>query len=153
MYTTRPLILPKLLIFNIIVTFLGVFFSLAATAGEGKGPAILVNPDPKQRTIPELSCEWRELGAIDNESLKYRHLDVNMRLRLRGQFLYLRGGSDAQDERLIGVITRIERRRWQSDHHLIILDESLDKGTFLTIEDNETKIRPITCKPIDTSLR
>jgi len=152
MCQTNSSVFLKLLKLNVILCFSSLLLIHTGWAGENKGPAILVNPDPKHRTIPELSCQWTQLGVVNNDKLTYRTAEVNMRLRLRDQFLYLKG-SDAEDERMIGIITRIERRRWQSDHHFIILDEVLEKGTFLTMENNETKIRPITCKPIDTSLR
>jgi|GEM_PF-3880440 len=149
----KQLVITNSLIYKLIFSFFLILATNASLGGETKGPAPMVNPEPKQRVIPELACEWSQLGVISNEKLTYRTTEVHMRLRLRSQFLYLRGGSDSEDERLIGVITRIERRRWQSDHHLIILDENLDRGTYITLEDNETKVRPITCKPIDTSVR
>jgi len=143
----------NLLIFKLFLAFLVILGASSAEAEERKGPAPMVNPDPKHRVIPELVCEWSQLGVISNEKLSFRTTETHMRLRLRSQFLYLKGTSDSEDERLIGVITRIERRRWQSDHHLIILNENLDHGTFITLENNETKIRPISCTPIDTSVR
>jgi len=102
-------------------------------------------PDPRSRAIPELVCTGERVVTVTHEQLETRSEDAPLRLRLRGNLLYL--GETAVSERFFGLINRSDRRRWTSGSGTLILDEALEKGVWTRLSLESTRISAVHCEP------
>lgn len=119
----------------------------ADTSDKARRPA--PKPDPRSRAIPELVCKGDRAITITNESLESKSEESPLRLRLRGNLLYL--GETAVSERFFGLINRSDRRRWTSGTATLILDEALEKGVWTRLTLGSTRISAVECEPFDSS--
>ncbi|MEY2624707.1 MAG: hypothetical protein RL412_482 [Pseudomonadota bacterium] len=102
-------------------------------------------PDPRSRAIPELVCTGERAVTVKNEELGTQTEEAPLRLRLRGNLLYL--GETAVNERFFGLINRSDRRRWVSGSGTLILDEALEKGVWIRLTLDSTRISSVYCEP------
>lgn len=109
------------------------------------------NPDPRARTIPELVCTGERSLTVSNDSLDTTSEEGPLRLRLRGNLLYI--GQSANTEKFSGLISRIDRRRWASGNATLVLDEALERGAWIRLEPSSTRITTIFCQAFDSSRR
>lgn len=109
------------------------------------------NPDPRARTIPELVCTGERAVTVANDSLEADNAEAPLRLRLRGNLLYL--GQSVNTEKFFGLINRVDRRRWTSGTATLLLDEALEHGAWVRLEFGSTRISAIHCQPFDSSRR
>ena len=101
-------------------------------------------PDPRSRAIPELVCTGDRAVTVANDELGTQAEESPLRLRLRGNLLYL--GGTAVDERFFGLINRSDRRRWVSGSGTLILDEALEKGVWVRLTLDSTRISAVQCE-------
>lgn len=104
-------------------------------------------PPPRVNTqsIPELVCTGDRTVTITHTTLATSEVAAPIRLRLRGNLLYL--GADTTDEKLFGLINRSDRRRWISGTSTLMLDEALGSGAWARLDLDSTKISPLRCEP------
>lgn len=102
-------------------------------------------PDPRSRVIPELVCTGDRAVTVANDELGTQAEEAPLRLRLRGNLLYL--GETAVNERFFGLINRSDRRRWVSGSGTLILDEALEKGVWVRLTLSSTRISAVHCEP------
>jgi hypothetical protein len=98
------------------------------------------------QSIPELVCTGDRTVAITHTTLATNEVAAPLRLRLRGNLLYL--GADSTDEKFFGLINRSDRRRWISGTSTLMLDEALGTGTWARLDLDSTKISPLRCEPV-----
>ncbi|MFZ9988242.1 MAG: hypothetical protein ACO3HV_10870 [Candidatus Nanopelagicales bacterium] len=105
-------------------------------------------PPPRVNTqsIPELVCTGDRTVTITHTTLATSEVAAPLRLRLRGNLLYL--GADSTDEKFFGLINRSDRRRWISGTSTLMLDEALGSGTWARLDLGSTKISPLRCEPV-----
>lgn len=105
-------------------------------------------PPPRVNTqsIPELVCTGDRTVTITHSTLATSEVAAPLRLRLRGNLLYL--GADTTDEKFFGVINRSDRRRWLSGTSTLMLDEALGAGAWARVDLDSTKISPLRCEPV-----
>jgi hypothetical protein len=98
------------------------------------------------QSIPELICTGDRTVTIANTTLAVSEVAAPLRLRLRGNLLYL--GADSTDEKFFGLINRSDRRRWISGTSTLMLDEALGAGAWARVDLDSTKISPLRCEPV-----
>ena len=103
-------------------------------------------PRVNAQSIPELVCTGDRTVAITHTTLATNEVAAPLRLRLRGNLLYL--GADSTDEKFFGLINRSDRRRWISGTSTLMLDEALGTGTWARLDLDSTKISPLRCEPV-----
>lgn len=130
-----------------------LLLSLQAPASDSvaKGGNPAPNPDPRSRTIPELVCSGDRTVIVTHESMLPTSEATPLRLRLRGNLLYM--GKSANTEKFIGIINRTDRRRWTADNATLILDETLQTGAWIRAQLVSTHITAIRCAPFDSLKR
>lgn len=144
----------------VVLAVLGLLPRAEASEGAAQTPAKPVtsqagrpapNPDPRARTIPELVCTGERAVTVANDSLEAINAEAPLRLRLRGNLLYL--GQSVNTEKFFGLINRVDRRRWTSGTATLLLDEALEHGVWVRLELGSTRISAIHCQPFDSSRR
>lgn len=132
--------------------FLGVV-SMQASAANAAGKAVgsAPNPDPRSRTIPELVCTGERTVTVNHSTLVSAGDDTPLRLRLRGNLLYV--GQSANSEKLVGIINRTDTRRWTADNATLVLDDALQTGVWARTQLASTRITAVRCAPFDSSKR
>jgi hypothetical protein len=103
-------------------------------------------PRVNAQSIPELVCTGDRTVTIANTTLATSEVAAPIRLRLRGNLLYL--SADTTDEKFFGVINRSDRRRWISGTTTLMLDEALGAGAWARVDLDSTKISPLRCEPV-----
>lgn len=117
------------------------------TSGKARRPP--PKPDPRSRAVPELVCTGDRAVTVTNEALGTQNEEAPLRLRLRGNLLYL--GETPVNERFFGLINRSDRRRWNSGSGTLILDEALESGVWVRLNLDSTRISAVRCEPADRS--
>jgi hypothetical protein len=118
----------------------------ASTADiQAKGGRPAVSPDPRSRAIPELVCTGERTLVVRHDSTATERQETPLRLRLRGNLVYL--GESANTEKFSGIINRIDRRRWTSGNATLVLDEPLQAGAWVVTQLSSTRITSIRCTP------
>lgn len=129
---------------------------LASYAGATDDPVVkggrpAPNPDPRTRTIPELVCSGTQAVTVTHETMESTSEPATLRLRLRGNLLYL--GQSATSEKFVGLINRTDLRRWVSGNSTLILDEALQGGVWVRAQLSSTRVTAVSCQPFDSSKR
>jgi hypothetical protein len=117
-----------------------------ATDSSGKGRRPTPPPRVNTQSIPELVCTGDRTVTIANTTLAVSEAAAPLRLRLRGNLLYL--GADTTDEKFFGLINRSDRRRWISGTTTLMLDEALGAGAWARVDPDSTKVSPLRCEPV-----
>jgi hypothetical protein len=117
-----------------------------ATDSSGKGRRPTPPPRVNTQSVPELVCTGDRTVTITHTTLATSEVAAPLRLRLRGNLLYL--GADTTDEKFFGLINRSDRRRWISGTTTLMLDEALGAGTWARVDLDSTKISPLRCEPV-----
>lgn len=130
-----------------------VLLSSAAWAAEPPGNARRPPPapDPRVQAIPELVCAGERAVNIVNDGLETSSEESPLRLRLRGNLLYI--GQTSISEKFFGLINRSDRRRWVSGDATLVLDEDLKQGVWVRLSSISTRISAVRCEPFNTSKR
>lgn len=105
-------------------------------------------PDPKSRVVPELVCTSQRLMTITNDTLATSITEAPRRMRLRGNLVYW--GGLAGDETFWGTINRVDRRRWQANSAVMVLEDNLSHGTWFDLQTNSTFVRHLSCTAVET---
>lgn len=142
-----PLVLHPLL----LCALLGGVAANAADDPVIKGGRPAPNPDPRSRTIPELVCLAERSVTVTHSTLESSGEEAPLRLRLRGNLLYL--GQSANSEKFAGLINRADTRRWVAGDATLILDDALQQGVWIRARLESTRVTAITCQPFDSSKR
>lgn len=106
------------------------------------------NPDPRSRVIPELVCTGERTMTVANDSLEANNAEAPLRLRLRGNLIYV--GQSANTEKFFALINRVDRRRWVAGTATLVLDEALEYGAWVQLELGSTRISAIRCQPFNS---
>lgn len=125
----------------------------AAWAAEPPGNARRPPPEPDLRVqaVPELVCTGGRAVNIVNDSLETSSEESPLRLRLRGNLLYI--GQTSVSEKFFGLINRSDRRRWVSGNATLVLDDDLKQGVWVRLSTVSTRISAVRCEPFDASKR
>jgi len=116
-------------------------------AGNARRPP--PDPDPRSRAIPDLVCTGERSVTVATDDLATGSEETPLRLRLRGNLLYL--GQNSNDERFFGLINRSDRRRWVSGTSTLLLDEALERGVWVRLSLDGTRISAVRCAPSRTT--
>lgn len=139
----------------IFASFMAGICAPDATAMEAhraeKAGRPLPNPESSHRTVPELVCTGTHLRKVIHTSLETQLQESPLRLRLRGNVLYI--GQSVSTEKFAGLINKSDKFRWVSGHATLVLNESLDSGVWITAENDMTTTHVLHCEPFDTSRR
>ena len=132
----------------LVGALLGSSLSAGSWAADSSEKARRPTPPPRVNTqsSPELVCTGDRTVAITHTTLATNEVAAPLRLRLRGNLLYL--GADSTDEKFFGLINRSDRRRWISGTSTLMLDEALGTGTWARLDLDSTKISPLRCEPV-----
>ena len=121
------------------------------THREDKAGTPISSPSSTQRTVPELVCNGTQFRKISHSTLDTELKESAIRLRLRGNVLYL--GQSVSTEKFSGLINKTDRLRWTSGRSTLVLNENFESGTWTTIETVATYIYTLRCAPFDSSRR
>lgn len=103
------------------------------------------------QAVPELVCTGGRAVNIVNDSLETSSEESPLRLRLRGNLLYI--GQTSVSEKFFGLINRSDRRRWVSGNATLVLDDDLKQGVWVRLSTVSTRISAVRCEPFDASKR
>jgi len=135
----------------LLCALLGGVVAHAADDPVIKGGRPVPNPDPRSRTIPELVCLAERAVTVTHTNLESASEEAPLRLRLRGNLLYL--GQSTNTEKFAGLISRADTRRWVSGEATLILDDALQQGVWIRAQLGATRVTPLACQPFDSSKR
>jgi len=136
---------------TLLCVLLGGVAANAADDPVIKGGRPAPNPDPRSRTIPELVCLAERSVTVAHTTLESASEEAPVRLRLRGNLLYL--GQSANTEKFAGLISRADTRRWVAGEATLILDDALQQGVWIRAQLGTTRVTPLACQPFDSSKR
>lgn len=111
----------------------------------GKGRRPPPEPNPRSQGIPELVCTGDRAVDIVNDGLETKTEESPLRLRLRGNLLYI--GQTSVSEKFFGLINRSDRRRWNSGNATLVLDEDLTRGVWVRLSLTSTRVSAVRCQP------
>jgi hypothetical protein len=86
--------------------------------------------------------------TVANDSLEANNAEAPLRLRLRGNLIYV--GQSANTEKFFALINRVDRRRWVAGTATLVLDEALEYGAWVQLELGSTRISAIRCQPFNS---
>jgi hypothetical protein len=141
---------PELKAFNPLLWAVVLLSSVAQAVdppGDARRPPPV--PDPRARAIPEIVCTGERAVTVANDGLETRNEESPLRLRLRGNLLYV--GQTRADEQFFGLINRSDRRRWTSGTTTLVLDEGLERGVWVRLALDTTRISTIRCAPFSAA--
>ena len=101
------------------------------------------------RAIPELVCKGARAVTVSNDGLETTNEESPLRLRLRGNLLYV--GQTRSNEQFFGLINRSDRRRWTSGTATLVLDEGLERGVWVRLALDTTRISALRCEPFSAA--
>ena len=116
-----------------------------------KPGAPIPEPDPRSRVIPELVCTGEQTVTVTHDPLVSTSAKTPLRLRIRGNLLYI--GESANSEKFSGIINRTDTRRWIADNGTLVLDTDLKSGAWVRIQLSSTRITAVSCVPFESSNR
>lgn len=122
-----------------------------AASSTSKPGAPIPEPDPRARAIPELVCTGEQTVTVTHEPLVSNSAKTPLRLRIRGNLLYI--GESANSEKFSGIINRTDTRRWIADNGTLVLDADLKSGAWVRIQLLSTSITAVRCVPFESSNR
>lgn len=121
----------------------------ASTASKPGAP--IPEPDPRARAIPELLCTGEQTVTVAHDPLVSTSAKTLLRLRVRGNLLYI--GESANSEKFSGIINRTDTRRWVADNGTLVLDADLKSGAWVRIQLASTRVTAVRCVPFESSNR
>lgn len=124
--------------------------ALGASSAAKPG-APIPEPDPRARAIPELVCTGEQTVTVTHDPLVSSSAKTPLRLRIRGNLLYI--GESANNEKFSGIINRTDTRRWMADNGTLVLDADLKSGAWIRIQLPSTRITAVRCVPFESSNR
>lgn len=119
----------------------------ADAPGNGRRPP--PDPNPRSQAIPELVCTGDRAVDIVNDGLETKTEESPLRLRLRGNLLYI--GQTSVSEKFFGLINRSDRRRWNSGNATLVLDEDLTHGVWVRLSLTSTRVSAVRCQPFSAA--